>query len=113
MRGSVPALAFVCIATLEYIQRATKESRSNAIAVCVILLLGAVTPLHEFYRAITFPRWKPNHTLSVMELEPVPPAHYVGRHSQTWRQAIFRDPAGIIKTTLPTERMFFRPEEYP
>jgi len=113
MRGSVPALAFVCIATLDYIQRATKESRSNAIAVCVILLLGAVTPFHEFYRAITFPRWKPNHTLSVMELEPVPPAHYVGRHSQTWRQAIFRDPAGIIKTTLPTERMFFRPEEYP
>jgi hypothetical protein len=113
MRGSVPALAFVCMATLDFLQRATKESRGRMIALCSILLLGAVTPFHEFYRAVTFPHWMPSTTLTVMDFGPIPPPHYVGRHEQTWRQVIFRDPAGILKTTLPREPMYFRPEEYP
>ena len=113
MRGSIPALAFVCIATLEYVQRATKESRVRMIAVCSVLLLGAVTPLHEFYRAVSFPHWKPSQTRTVMDFSPIPPPHYVGRSGYTWLQAIFRDPAGILKTTLPPEPVRFRPEEYP
>ncbi len=113
MRGSIPALAFVCIATLEFLQRATKESRGRMVAVCSILLLGAVTPFHEFYRAASFPHWKPSKTLSVLDFGPIPPPHYVGRYEHTWMQGIFRDPVGILKTTLPREPIYFRPEEYP
>jgi hypothetical protein len=113
MRSSIPALAFVCIATLEFLQRATKESIGRMIAVCSILLLGAVTPLHEFYRAVSFPRWKPDQTLTVMDFGPIPPPHYVGRVEQTWLRGMFRDPGGILKTTPPREPMRFRPEEYP
>ena len=113
MRGSMPSLTFVCIAALNFLQRATKESRVRMIAVCSVLLLGAVTPLHEFYRAISFPHWKPSQTVSVMDLGPIPPPHYVCRYEHTWMQGMFRDPAGILKTTPPRESMRFRPEEYP
>jgi hypothetical protein len=113
MRASVPALMFVCIATLDFLQQATSASRGAIIAVSSILLLGAVTPFHEFYRAISFPRWKPSSTVTVMDLGPVPPPHYVGRYEDVWINGIFREPAGILKTTLPKGFMRFRPEEYP
>jgi hypothetical protein len=113
MRASVPALAFLCIATLDFLQRATKEFRGRMIAVCSILLLGAVTPFHEFYRAVSFPHWKPSQTITVMDFGPIPPSSYVCRYEHTWMQGIFRDPMGILKTTLPAEPMRYRPEEYP
>jgi hypothetical protein len=113
MRGSIPALAFVCIATLDFLQRARKESRGRMVAVCSILLLGAITPIHEIYRAISFPHWKPSQTLTVMDFGPTPPSHYVSHYENGWLQVIFRDPAGILKTTPPEEPMIFRPEEYP
>ena len=113
MRGSIPSLAFVCIATLDFLQRSTKQSRGRFIAVCSILLLGAVTPFHEFYRAVTFPHWSPSKTITVMDFGPIPPPHYVGRYQHTWLQTIFRDPAGIVTTTPPKEPLRFRPEEYP
>jgi hypothetical protein len=113
MRGSYPALTFICISALDFLQRATKESRRRIIAVCSILLLGAVTPLHEFYRVFAFPHWTPSQTLSVMDFGPVPPPHYVCRYERTWLHAIFRDPAGILKTTPPAQPVRFRPEEYP
>jgi hypothetical protein len=113
MRGSVPALAFVCIVAIDFLQRATKESRGRIIVVCSVLLLGAVTPFHELYRAATFPHWKPSPTLTVMDFGPIPPPHYVGRYENTWMRRIFRDPAEILKTTPPITPMRFRPEEYP
>ena len=113
MRGSIPALAFVCIATLDFLQQSTKESRGRMIAVCLILLLGAVTPFHEIYRAVSFPRWKPSQTLTVMDFGPIPPSHYVSRYENGWLHGIFRDLAGILKTTPPEKPMIFRPEEYP
>jgi hypothetical protein len=113
MRVSIPALAFICIATLDFIQRATTQSRGRTIAVSLLLLLGAVTPFHEFYRALTFPHWKPSQTLTVMDFWPYPEPSYVCRYKQTWMQKFFRDPEGILKTTLPAEPMRYRPEEYP
>jgi hypothetical protein len=113
MRGSIPALAFLCIAAIDYLQRASKESLVKVLALYAVLLLGAVTPFHEFYRAMTFPRWKPSAIFSVMDFGPVPPPHYVGLYEQTWRHIIFRDPEGILKTTLPSHPVFYRPEEYP
>jgi hypothetical protein len=114
MRASIPALAFVCIVTLDFLQRATKESRGRIIAVCSILLLGAVTPFHEFYRAVTFPHWKPRSTFSVVDFEPVPPPSYVCRYQQTWMNGFFREPGGILKTTLPNMPIIFsQPEEHP
>jgi hypothetical protein len=113
MRGSIPALAFICIATLNFLQQSTKESRGRMIAVCLILLLGAVTRFHEIYRAVSFPHWKPSQTLTVMDFGPIPPSHYVSRYENGWLRGIFRDPGGILKTTPPEEPMIFRPEEYP
>jgi hypothetical protein len=113
MRGSIPALTFICIATLDFLQQSTKELRGRMIAVCLILILGAVTPIHEIYRAVSFPHWKPSQTLTVMDFGPTPPSHYVSRHEKGWLQGIFRDPAGILKTTPPEEPMIFRLEEYP
>jgi hypothetical protein len=113
MRGSIPALAFVCIATLDFLRRAKKGSPGRMIAVCSILLLGAVTPIHEFYRAASFPHWKPSQTHTVMDFGPIPPSHYVSRYENGWLQGIFRDPSGILKTIPPKEPMIFRPEEYP
>jgi hypothetical protein len=113
MRASIPALAIVCINALEFLQRPSKETRGATIAVCVVLLFGAVTPFHEFNRAVSFPRWDPSPTTTVMDFGPVPPSSYVCRYEDTWMRFFFRDPAGILKTTPPAQPVRYRPEEYP
>jgi hypothetical protein len=113
MRVSIPALAFICIATLDFLRSATMQSRGRTIAICSLLLLGAVTPFHEFYRAVSFPHWKPSPSLTVMDFWPYPEPSYVCRYKPTWLQKIFHDPEGVLKATLPAEPMRYRPEEYP
>jgi hypothetical protein len=113
MRASIPALMFLCIATIHAFQRPEKIPRRTLITFCIVLMLGAITPIHEFYRAASLPSWKPDQTVNVMNYGSVPPAHYVARVERSWRTCVFRDLREIIKTSMSHKSPHLLPEELP
>ena len=113
MRSSVPALTFLCLATLNAFHPPILLRRTTCLSLALILLLGAVTPFHELYRAVTLPPWKPHPTVTVMDQDSVPVPHYVARVERSWRSLLFRDLGEAIKTSLATDRPTFPPEERP
>lgn len=55
MRASVPALIILYIMVTDTIIQATKKrSYIHCALICVVLLVGAITPLHEVYRSIRY-----------------------------------------------------------
>ena len=62
MRASIPALVVLLILTLRVIEDipAVEALRAAPLSLGVLLLLGAVTPYNEFWRATALPAWPPN-----------------------------------------------------
>lgn len=76
MRASVPALLVLCASCLTLIDRdAWREHMGDAMALAIILPLGAITPLNEMVRALDNPRWEAILDHGV----PGYPPHYVAR----------------------------------
>jgi hypothetical protein len=113
MRASIPALIFLCISTINAFQNAERIRRRTLIALCFVLILGAITPLHEFYRAASLASWKPDYSVNVMNYGAAPAPHYVARVEKNWRRYLFRDFGGIIKTKLLNKHPYFLPQEIP
>jgi hypothetical protein len=113
MRGSIPALMFMCIATINAFQHPEKMPHRTLITFCIVLLLGAMTPIHEFYRAAKLPSWKPDQTVNVMNYGSVPASHYVARVERSWRTWVFRDLGEIIKTRMSHKSPHLLPQELP
>jgi hypothetical protein len=113
MRSSIPSLTFLCLAAVAAFGQSANQRRSKHLALGIVLAVGAVTPLHEFYRAVTLPAWQPSQTLTVMNQHPVPIPHYVARTEKTWRTLVFRELSTVIKTSTASHPLLFSPQESP
>ncbi len=113
MRASITPLAFLSFTIVEGIQRAGRRDAVRLALVSIVLLIGAVTPFHEFYRVATFPNWKPSATRAAIECQPVPAPHYFAREELSGARAIFTPPDELLTAQLPLFPLQFRHEEYP
>lgn len=94
MRGGIPALMLICIMTLHYIQKKENLDSRSALLI-VVLLTGAVTPLQEFYRALTTERWSPNLQNNLIQASGTPPPHYVARLNKPLLEKMMKEPMPI------------------
>jgi hypothetical protein len=88
MRASIPSLTVLALGAalaLVHAPRKAGEARAGSLtarkaALGLLLLLGAVTPLEEFARAVLLPRWPINLEARLIEAWcGAYPAHYVAR----------------------------------
>ena len=70
MRASIPALTILCATALLCFDREIfKTNRISALALVLILVIGAETPTHEIIRALTDERWSPDTKLSLLDVK--------------------------------------------
>ena len=82
MRGSVPSLVVLMIgACLAFTSKSRDHhSRLRKIALATLLILGAVTPIQEFARAVMLPAWPINREVTLIGTNCGKfPAHYIAR----------------------------------
>lgn len=82
MRASVPALLVLCASCLTLIDRdAWRGHMGDAVALAVILPLGAITPINEMVRALDNSRWEANLERGILDTQPnrSRPPHYMAR----------------------------------
>jgi hypothetical protein len=83
MRGSIPSLAVLAIAScLALFEDGSRipATLNKRIALGLLLLVGAVTPIAEFARAIVLPKWPINLDATLIGANcGAYPAHYVAR----------------------------------
>ncbi len=97
MRASIPALMMLCILTLQAVGNSSGVSSGRRLRIILVLVLGAVTPLQEFIRAMTNERWAPRLDLSLYEAagRSLPP-HYSASLDQSCLKALFREPSASL-----------------
>lgn len=87
MRASIPALLVLCVAVLSVTRDCRfQDDPARFVFITLILLLGAITPIHEFYRALHQSAWvfDPNRGLTELRRPGEDyPAHYVARLNDT------------------------------
>jgi hypothetical protein len=98
MRASIPSLAMLAILSVRVLDesRAAAERIPRALLI-VVLAVGAITPLYEFWRALAGPRWAPSIERTLLDATrgQLPP-HYVGRLDRDDLKAILRPPAMVV-----------------
>lgn len=94
MRGAIPALMLICIMTMHYIQQ-EKKFDFRGVLIVVVLLIGAITPFQEFYRALTVDRWSPNLQKNLLEISGSPPPHYVARLNNPALSKVMKEPSPV------------------
>jgi len=94
MRASIPALTILCITVLLCFDRKIfQTNRIDALALVLILALGAETPIHEIIRALAAERWQPNTKHSLIDTQHgILPAHYVGQLNQAGLIWLMKEP---------------------
>jgi len=94
MRASIPALTILCITVLLCFDREIfKTNRIAALALVLILALGAETPVHEIIRVLAVGRWQPDTGHSLLDTQHgVPPAHYVGQLNRAGLIGLMKEP---------------------
>ena len=94
LRVSTPALIILLILTLLALQEPWLSWKGSRIALVVVLMLGAVTPVHEIWRAATWRHTPPNYAACnlVERLSGAMPAHYIGKLLAPDLQALLRQP---------------------
>lgn len=94
MRASIPALTILCITVLLCFDREIfKTNRIAALALVLILAIGAETPIHEIIRALTAERWQPDTEHSLLDTQHgIPPAHYIGQLNQAGLIWLMKEP---------------------
>jgi hypothetical protein len=106
LRGSAPPLLILLIFTLSSLFSAKEspadkspERQQLRIGVLLLLAIGALTPLHEIARAITWPAWRPNYAISLTDNQrgTLPP-HYAGRFDNAWLAWLMRTPHDVRRT---------------
>lgn len=100
LRASVPALIMLMILTLTVFQptNGTTTPAFTPWFILTILLIGALTPLHELGRAASVQRWLPNYERTLVDQQQGAfPPHYVGRLDRADMRFLLRDPA-IVPT---------------
>lgn len=95
MRGGIPALMLLCLVFLSSLQ--DRRIRLQDLAgTAVILLIGAVTPLEEIYRAVAAPRWDFRQNVNLVQAtDGKLPPHYVAHLHQALLQQLMRSPTPV------------------
>ncbi len=79
MRGGIAATTVLCLFSMDVLLK-SKWAWSLQAPILLVLALGAVTPLHELMRAVSFPQWSPVLDKNLLQVsEGRPPANYMGR----------------------------------
>lgn len=92
MRAGIPAQMLLCLLAMQRLQSAPLRS-ARSVALMVLLLIGAVTPLQEITRALTAPAWKPRLQDDLLSAaQGSPPAHYMALLNQPGLAALMRKP---------------------
>lgn len=103
MRGSIPALMLMCLLLL-HILKSEQIRLQDLAGTGVILLIGAVTPAQEIYRAVTLPVWEFQEGRTLLQAaNGKGPAHYVARLNQPFLRSVMRPPSLAIPSEGPTQ----------
>lgn len=95
MRGSIPALMLICLLVIRHFQN-ERWSTPRSIAIGLLLMLGAITPLQEFYRAVANPAWNSDLQVNLIEASGGhAPSHYVARLNQAGLQWLMKPPSPV------------------
>jgi len=92
MRGGIPALMLLCLLFLSSLQDARLRLQDLA-GTAVLLLIGAITPMEEIYRALDQPHWAFREDQNLVQAAggSLPP-HYAARLNQAQLQRVMRPP---------------------
>jgi hypothetical protein len=113
MRASIPSLVVLALAAARALTQITPEPRALAAApgfpvparkavLAALLIVGAVTPLQEFARAVLLPTWPANLQARLIEAFcGAHPPHYVARLTGGLAAALLRAPQTIAPPPNP------------
>lgn len=95
LRLSAPPLAFLAILTFRSLVFALDNppfrNLAHVVPVLVILLIGALTPFNEMWRAATWARWRPDYGQSLRDTQNGGlPVHYFGKLDRPDLLMLFR-----------------------
>jgi hypothetical protein len=127
LRLSTPSLILLmilCMGLLRdgLLQPGKTALRRPALALLVVLAIGAHTPFNEIWRAMTFRRTPPNYGMSLLDSQRGFEApHYIGRLDRADLLTILREPApvpecrqralGDVAVEVPCSRIKRKPEK--
>jgi hypothetical protein len=93
MRGGIPALMLLCLIFVSSLQDMRLRLQDLA-GTAVILLIGAITPMEEIYRALSQPSWPFSEDQNLVQAaQGTPPPHYAARLNQPLLQQLMRAPS--------------------
>lgn len=98
LRISTPCLIMLLLLTLAEFDRPASDRRQMLRHACLLLALGigAITPLFELGRALTWKRTPPNYGATLVEQQGGNrPPHYLGRLDMPALQTLFRSPSPV------------------
>jgi hypothetical protein len=98
MRGSIPSLVVLMIgACLAFIAKTPDpHGRLRKVALAALLIMGAVTPIQEFARAVMLPAWPINREVTLIGTNCGGfPAHYIARLGGGLIVPLFREPHAL------------------
>lgn len=101
MRASIPALMLISISTASYFNDGGLKG-PRSIGIALLLIIGALTPFQEFYRALSFPHWPFNPNLNLIQVAnglPIP--HYLARLNQPFLIWAMKTPATLPAGSFP------------
>jgi hypothetical protein len=100
MRGGIAPLTIIMVAALMLLLDATVRQRAAQILVAVCLLVGAVTPYEEIYRAFyPGPRYE-SQGQNFVQLNGLP-WHYVGLLNHSWLPVVLAKPVLLSEAPKP------------
>jgi hypothetical protein len=95
MRASIPALVLLAIVAAQTVPGAALPGTAlrQRLVLGTFLLVGAITPLYEFWRAIALRPWPADYSKSLAQVQSggLPP-HYVGRNNRRDLTFLLREP---------------------
>lgn len=94
MRGGIPALMLICIMTVHYILEVRKFN-FRILLLVLTLLVGAITPLQEFYRALSNNQWSPNLHNNLLQASTTPVPHYIAQLNNPLLTIILKTPKPV------------------
>jgi hypothetical protein len=102
MRASIPALVVLAIASARTLTEADRaKGLRYRVGLCVLLAIGAVTPMHEFARAFMLPVWPRNAEATIVGTNcGAYPAHYIARLSREPIGWLLREPQPLAAGPL-------------
>lgn len=99
MRSSIPALAFLCLITVNVVAKPTflkLEHRATSMLLIAILAAGSVTAIHEMARTLMNERWSANYEKTLREQSHGKlPRHYVGTFDQADLKWLLKEPGAV------------------